>query len=80
MPKTIDKYQKLWYNKYRKLRKEVIIMKNIFKKINKMTSTEMIVCYKWNDTDEIEMQKTNSCGLASLESDPCITVIKVMAL
>lgn len=55
-------------------------MKNIFKKINKMTSTEMIVCYKWNDTDEIEMQKTNSCGLASLESDPCITIIKVMAL
>ena len=55
-------------------------MKNIFKKINKMTSTEMVVCYKWNDTDEIEMQKTNSCGLASFESDPCITVIKVMAL
>ena len=77
MPKTIDKYQKLWYNKYRKLRKEVITMKNIFKKT---TSTEMVVCDKWNDTDEIEMQKTNSCGLASLESDPCITVIKVMAL
>ena len=77
MHKTIDKYQKLWYNKYRKLRKEIITMKNIFKKT---TSTEMVVCYKWNDTDEIEMQKTNSCGLASLESDPCITVIKVMAL
>ena len=55
-------------------------MKNIFKRTKKTTSTEMVVCYKWNDTDEIEMQKTNSCGLAALESDPCITVIKVMAL
>ena len=55
-------------------------MKNIFKKTKRTASAEMVVCYKWNDTNEIEMQKTNSCGLASLESDPCITVIKVMAL
>ena len=55
-------------------------MKNIFKRHRKVEQREMVVHYKWIDTNEADVQITNSCGLASLEADPWIEIITVVAL
>lgn len=61
----------------RKVRK----MMNFFKKLFRRNYyPELLVYYRWIDEEKVETTNANSGGLAWLEADPCIEVLKVERL
>lgn len=61
----------------RKVRK----MMNFFKKLfHRDYDPELLVYYRWIDEEEVKTTNANSCGLAWMEADPCLEVLKVERL
>lgn len=55
------------------------MLKNLFKKESKKSNHYRVI-YKWCGTDEkIEMFAT-SAGLATMDADPMIEIVKVIAI
>ena len=53
-------------------------MMNFFKKLfHRDHSPELLVYYRWIDEEEVKTMNANSGGLAWLEADPGLEVLKV---
>lgn len=53
-------------------------MMNFFKKLfHRDCSPELIVYYRWIGEEEVKTMNANSSGLAWLEADPGLEVLKV---
>lgn len=53
-------------------------MMNFFKKLfHRDYSPELLVYYRWIDEEEVKTMNANSGGLAWLEADPGLEVLKV---